>query len=171
MLKLEICSDDISLKIKEIAKEIDSRMRLENISHLDVVWILEGARYFAKDLIAQLKTPYTEHSIKISSYKNNVKQKKIPELIGNMCDVREKTVLLIDDILDTGDTAAFTKQMLENAGAKKVFTCFFLDKKNGISKSIIPDFKCFDIENFYVVGYGLDDNGKNRDLKAIYSKT
>ena len=52
-----------------------------------------------------------------------------------------------------------------------LFTCFFLDKKNGISKSIIPDFKCFDIENFYVVGYGLDDNGKNRDLKAIYSKT
>ena len=84
-------------------------------------------------------------------------------------DIRGKKVLLVDDILDTGMTMAGLKQALEGLGAKEIRTCVLLDKPSRRTAEIRADFAGFEIENKFVVGYGLDYAGEYRTFPEIWT--
>ncbi len=169
-LEIVIGPDSIKNRVKEVARAIDARLLSDGVKSISIVWLREGAKYIAADILQNIATPCDVHSIKISSYGADGKPDK-PRLIGDMCRIANSHVLLIDDILDTGATAKFAIDLLRHSGARKIYTCFLLDKDNGISKPVSADFVCFVVDNFFAVGYGLDSGGINRDLMGIFRKS
>ena len=132
-----------------------------------VVSVLSGAFIFTADLVRQLKKESVEiQFIKASSYKNATEASAL-SVSEISFSVKGKSVLLIDDILDTGNTLHFLKSKFEQE-AQKVWTCVLLDKPSRRQVNIQADFVGFTIENSFVVGYGLDFAGKYRNLKDIH---
>jgi hypoxanthine phosphoribosyltransferase len=133
--------------------------------------LLKGAFVFAADLIRALhragRRPRVEF-LQVSSYGLAKESSGNVKVIGGMPDsVAGETVLLVDDIQDTGRTIAFTKSLLEQHGAAKVWTCALLDKP---SRRVIGgdcDFTGFVIPDVFVVGYGIDYAERYRHLPYI----
>jgi hypoxanthine phosphoribosyltransferase len=138
---------------------------------LVVIGILKGSFMFLADLMRS----FHRHGVRpridfltLSSYGSDTVSSGTVEIIH---DIREgidgADVLLVDDILDTGRTLAFTKQMLLERGAKSVRSCVLLDKKAHRAVEFEADFKGFDIDDHFVVGYGLDYGNLYRELPHI----
>ena len=130
---------------------------------------LEGARYFANDLLKQVDIPFDTEYIKASSYSGvrstgNVVIDKQDSLKAR---IRGKNILLIDDIYDSGLTLSRLLYWLNECGAKSVRTCVLLEKQTTHTANIEIDFMGTTIENEFIIGYGLDYNGQYRDLPFI----
>jgi len=82
-------------------------------------------------------------------------------------EIEGRNVLLVDDILDTGSTLRSLMAELRRRGAREVKTCVFLDKPARRAVPLEPDFRCFEVENIFVVGYGLDFAGRYRNLPYV----
>lgn len=134
-----------------------------NDDTITVVVILTGALLFAADLIRYIDKKVDVKCIQCSSYFGGTKSSG-SVIIGEIGNIKDKNILLIDDILDTGLTITHTKELLYNKGAKKVKTCVLLDKQ---VSDIKADFTGFNIPNKFVVGYGLDYQGHYRNLPYI----
>jgi len=171
MDKILIAEQDIQQRVKALAHEINVFLEAKKIKKVSVIWIAEGAVFFAKDLVEYLNANVEIEifSIKISTYENAKKFWREPVLVGSIPDVESKDVLLIDDILDTGHTLTFAKNILVEQGAKNIFTCVFLNKKLECVKKINPDFFGFEIDDVFVYGYGLDKENTLRELRDLYS--
>lgn len=158
---------DIQKRVGELAAEISAWLEADADAPL-VLWLAEGALYFAADLTRNIKCdPLEICSLKVSSYGlANVPSGK-PVIIGALPDVRGRKVLLVDDILDTGRTLETVHRELAANGAGEIRTCFLLDKKTGKSKYLKPDYVGFEIENVFVFGYGLDYSERGRNFPDI----
>lgn len=158
---------DIQKRVGELAAEISAWLEADADAPL-VLWLAEGALYFAADLTRNIKCdPLEICSLKVSSYGlANVPSGK-PVIIGALPDVRGRKVLLVDDILDTGRTLKTVHRELAANGAGEIRTCFLLDKKTGKSKYLKPDYVGFEIENVFVFGYGLDYSERGRNFPDI----
>lgn len=136
-----------------------------------VVGLLKGSFMFAADLIRALDRhglrPYVEF-LQVSSYGLEKESSGKVKVIGGMPDtVAGRDVLLVDDIQDTGRTLAFTAELLRSHGARHVWSTALLDKP---SRRIVPfevDFIGFEIEDVFVVGYGIDYAERYRHLPYI----
>ncbi len=140
-------------------------------SDVTVVGLLKGSFMFAADLIRALDRhglrPYVEF-LQVSSYGLEQRSSGRVKVIGGMPDtVGGKDVLLIDDIQDTGRTLTFTADLLRENGAKRIWSVALLDKP---SRRVVPfevDFIGFEIEDVFVVGYGIDYAERYRHLPFI----
>ena len=136
-----------------------------------VVGLLKGSFMFAADLVRALDrhglAPYVEF-LQVSSYGLDTESSGRVKVIGGMPETAAgKDVLLIDDIQDTGRTLAFTADLLRSNGARKVWSAALLDKP---SRRVVPfdvDFIGFEIEDVFVVGYGIDYAERYRHLPFI----
>ncbi len=138
---------------------------------LTVVGLLKGAFVFTADLVRALdrvgRQPRVEF-LQVSSYGTGTESSGRVKVIGGMPDsVGGLNVLLVDDIQDTGRTLAFTRQMLLDHGAARVWTCALLDKPSRRVVDIQPDFTGFVIPDVFVVGYGIDWAERYRHLPYI----
>ena len=161
-------SDDIQKRIAELAAEMSDLLQNEKF---DILWLAEGAFYFAADLTRLL--PFQDiqiHSLKVSSYGAGKKSSENPLIIGDISKFRGRNVLIVDDIFDTGKTLEFVSNELKKIGAKKIMSCFLLNKKVEKLTDAKPDFVGFDIEDRFVFGYGLDSGGVNRNLPDIWAE-
>lgn len=165
-LKLLITEDDIKRKVKELADSIKREFKDEDIL---AVGILKGSFIFFADLVRELGQNVKVDFIVVSSYFDGMESSQniiFKKDLG--VDIRDKTVLLVDDIIDTGRTLKEIVNTLKERNPKNIKTCVLLDKKERREVDYNADFVGFEIPDKFVVGYGLDWAEEGRTLKNIY---
>lgn len=164
-LKTLISKQQIQTRVIQLAQEIEASF---NHQDLVVIGILKGAAVFCSDLIRQIKANTQLDFMVVSSYGNstnssgNVIIKKDLEL-----DVKNKNVLIIEDIIDTGITLKHLKTYFENFNCKDIKICTLLNKPSRRICDLKVDFIGFDIPDEFVVGYGIDYAENYRNLPYI----
>jgi hypoxanthine phosphoribosyltransferase len=160
-----ITEDEIQGRITALAEKLN-----EDLKGHDVLFfgILNGAFLFAADLFRQINFNAQISFIKLASYEGTGSSGKIKELIGWNEDMTGKTVVVIEDIIDTGNTMERIIGELTLRKAKDVKICTLLFKPEAYTRDIPIDYIGFEIPNNFVVGYGLDYDGYGRNLKSIY---
>ena len=160
-----LTDEEIQGRISALAEKIN-----EDLKGHDVLFfgILNGAFLFAADLFRQITLDAQISFIKLASYDGTSSTGKIKELIGWNEDITGKTVVVIEDIVDTGSTLERIIGELTLRKATEVRICTLLFKPEAYLKDIPIDYIGFEIPNSFVVGYGLDYDGYGRNLKSIY---
>lgn len=160
-------ADVIATRLEALASEI-AAARLEPLL---VVAILKGSFVFAADLIRALNRVGMEPEvdfITLSSYrKNRVSRGSVDILRDVEMDVQGRNVLLVDDVLDSGRTLAFAKDLLAARGARTIRTCVLLNKNTSRAVNVAADFRAFDCEDEFMVGYGMDVAHRYRELPYV----
>lgn len=148
---------ELGLRITADFKECDS---------LCLVPVMDGGMIFAADLMREIPLPLQILPIKASSYGNATTSSGIVKLpVGVPEGIGGSSILIIDDILDTGKTLETLQHILMDAGARRVRTCVLLRKES--SRHLLADYIGFEIPDRFVVGYGLDLAGAHRNLPDI----
>lgn len=160
-----ITRDEINREIESLGKTLDETYEGKEVVFLAV---LNGAFMFASDLMKAVDLNCEISFVKMSSYQGTSSTGKVDELIGLNTDIREKHVIILEDIVDTGHTIDKIISLLEGKGANSIGVCTLLYKPDAFQGRKKPDFVGFSIPNAFVVGYGLDYNEKGRNLDAIY---
>ncbi len=133
-----------------------------------VVGILKGSIIFYSDFIRHLEIPVTLDFMAVSSYGGgSVSSGKLRMKKDIETDVKGRDVVIVEDIIDSGFTLANLKALFLERGARSVYIVTLLNKRGRREYDIEPDYNCFDIENEFVVGYGLDYNEKYRNLPYV----
>ena len=159
--------DEASIKarIKEIAGLLNRRLEGKDILFLG---ILNGSFMVVSDLYREITLESTISFLKMSSYVGTESTGKITELIGLNEELEGKTVVVVEDIIDTGNTLNNIIKDLTSKGAESIIVVTLLFKPDAYSGEHKIDYSGFEIPNDFVVGYGLDYNGRGRNLPAIY---
>ncbi len=160
-----ISSDEIDKEIARLAAEISAEYSDDDPILLIT---LNGAVFFAVDLLKNLNIKCKITCVKISSYSGTESTGKINSLIGLNEDVEGKRVLILEDIVDTGRTYAHIHKVLMDAGAKDVRMATMTMKPEAYKGDIPVHYVGMEIPNKFVVGRGLDYDGYGRNLKDIY---
>jgi hypoxanthine phosphoribosyltransferase len=134
-----------------------------------VLSVMGGAAIFTGQLLPQLKFPLEFGAIEVTRYNNDIQGREITWRLAPRDNVRDRTVLVIDDILDEGVTLAAIRAKLAEMGARKVYAAVFADKDIGRSKPAHADFVGVTVPNRYVFGFGMDAYGLWRNLPEIYA--
>jgi len=117
----------------------------------------------------ELKLPHDLQAIQCSSYGANGTQRGELKIIGiEKLNIKDRDVLIVDDIYDTGHTLGALKEQLEKLSPRSLKTCVLLNKNDVAKVSTTPDYVLFDIADLFVVGYGLDYKEQYRGLSGIY---
>ena len=166
--KLKVLIDEETLKkrIKEVAKKIEKDYEGEEII---AVCILKGSLYFTVDLTKNINSnKIMIDFMRISSYGNDFKSSGNIKITKDLdVDISGKNVLVIEDIIDSGNTLFYLREELLKRNPKSFKICTLLDKKARRVKNIEPDYTCFDIEDKFVVGYGLDYKDFYRNIPYV----
>ena len=131
--------------------------------------ILNGAFMFASDLLKEITLDCRVSFVKIASYQGTQSTGKIKTLIGHEESLFNQDIIIIEDIVDTGISLQRTIDELRELGTKSVEAVSLFRKFPARDKKIDVKYVGFDIENEFVVGYGLDYDGLGRNLNAIYT--
>lgn len=160
-----VSEQDIKKRIKKLGAEIRAVYGDEEIT---VISIINGAILFTADLLRQIPNPVRLDCIRISSYRNETVSLGKPQLIHSLTlDIRNRHVLLIDDILDTGKTLSVVVGLIQKQTPASLRTCVLLDKRGRREVDFEADFVGFEIPDRFVVGYGLDFAERYRNLPCI----
>lgn len=165
-LNILINEEKLNNRIKEIAQDIENEYKNEEIV---LVCILKGAVYFMVDLSKNIKdVPVIIDFMKVSSYGNGTQTTGNVELkIDLSTNIENKNVIIVEDIIDSGYTLNYLYDYLKSKNPKTLKICVLLDKKERREKDIKVDYTGFEIENKFVVGYGLDYADKYRNLPYV----
>jgi len=158
-------SEEIQRKIQELGSRISKDYADKDLL---VVGVLKGAIFFMSDLLRSLKISVRMDFMHCTSSSSKGKGGNPVQM---MCDIKEdikgKHVLLVEDIVDSGVTLQYLKQMLIDRGPESLKVCVLLDKSERRKVEIEADYAGFRIPNKYVVGYGLDYQDRYRNLPYI----
>jgi hypoxanthine phosphoribosyltransferase len=160
-----ILNTDIQAKVTELAQRINTE--LKGKKPLFVV-VLNGAFIFASDLLKQVTIDCEIAFVKLSSYQGTQSSGVVQQIIGLDLDIKGRTIVVIEDIVDTGltlESFLATLQAMEPAEVK-VASCLL--KPEPFKSKFPVDYLCFSIPNEFVVGYGLDYDGLGRNSADIY---
>jgi hypoxanthine phosphoribosyltransferase len=155
----------IHRRLDDIAAQISSDYRDRDLS---VIAVLHGSLMFVADLIRRIPLPLKLDCLSVASYHGNAqtsgevvfKQITVPDVAG-------RDVLILDDILDSGYTLAAIRETLETAKPHSIRVCVLLSKKKQRARDVDADYVGFEIEDEFVVGYGLDFRERYRNLPYI----
>lgn len=155
---------EIEAGVKSLGRQIDVQFKVDL-----VLGVLTGSFIFVADLVRHLSPSVQIAFVNASSYGNEQKSIGCVEIAPwDAIDFVNKNVLIVDDILDTGNTLSLLSRKVREAGALALKTCVLLDKPSRRQTPIQADFVGFSIEDYFAVGYGLDFAGEYRALPAIY---
>ena len=165
MIKKLISEEELNQRIREIGEEITKEYGNED---LVLICILKGAVYFATKLSQGIKNENTVIDfMKVSSYSGTESTGKINVKLDLSENIENKNVIVIEDIVDTGLTLSYLFEYLKKRNPKTLKLCTLLDKKGRREKDINVDYVGFEIDNKFVVGYGLDYDEKYRNLHYV----
>jgi hypoxanthine phosphoribosyltransferase len=156
----------IAQRIAELAEEVNRDLAGKEVVFLG---ILNGAFLFAADLFRLINFPARISFVKLASYQGTSSSGSIKELIGWNEDIKNKTVVVIEDIIDTGNTLERIVDELVIRKAAEIKIAALLYKPHAYTRTIPLNYIGFEIPNDFVVGYGLDYDGFGRNLPSVYT--
>ena len=157
---------EIQQRVKAVAEKINKDLADKNPLFLAV---LNGSFIFAADLMRNITIPCEISFVKLASYQGTTSTGKIKEVIGLNEDLAGRTVVIVEDIVDTGLTM---KQMIESLGTRNpesIHICSLLVKPDKLKVSLNIEYVAMEIPNDFIVGYGLDYDQQGRQLRDIYT--
>ncbi|MGJ5817462.1 hypoxanthine phosphoribosyltransferase [Paludibaculum fermentans] len=163
--KVLFSEDQIRERIQEVAAQISQRYENGN---LRMIGVLKGSVFFLTALARALTIPVKVDFLAISSFSNHSSAPGVVRIAKDLDDsIEGEDVLLVEDIVDTGFTARYLLQNLAGRGPNSIALCTMLDRS---ARRIVPlqiDFRCFEIPDRFVIGYGLDYKQLYRNLNFI----
>ena len=164
--RTSITEAEIKERVKALAQQISKDMEGKNPLLLGV---LNGAFIFAADLIREITIPCEISFVKLASYQGTTSTGKIKEVLGINEDLSGRTVIILEDIVETGLTI---KQMMESLGTRNpasVHVCTLFFKPERLQEDLNLEYVAFRIPNDFILGYGLDYDQQGRGLKDLYT--
>ena len=160
-----IDKDKINQTVNKLAKQISIDLKDEEPVFLPV---LNGAFIFAADLLREIRLKCQVSFVKLNSYQGTVSTRDVKKIIGLPENLENKTVVIVEDIIDSGMTIGCLIQMLKEKNVKqiKIATLFF--KPDAFKESYPIDYIGMNVETDFIIGYGLDFDGYGRNLHEIY---
>lgn len=166
MFETSIPEAEIKSRVKALAEQISRDMEGRNPLLLAV---LNGSFIFAADLMREMTIPCEISFVKLASYEGTTSTGKIKEVIGINEDLTNRTVIIVEDIVESGLTM---KRMIESLGTRNpesVHICTLLLKPERLKTQLDIEYVAFKIPNDFILGYGLDYDQQGRNLKDIYT--
>ncbi len=164
-LKPIFSASQINEKVRQLGTIISKDYR--NLDPI-LIGVLNGSCMFLSDLARSIKINHEIDFIKISSYPKGRTAREISLINDLSTDISERAVIIVEDIIDTGKSLAYLKKYLGRHKPKSLKTCTLIDKKERREIGISADYKVFDVDGGFLVGYGMDYNGWGRNLNGIY---
>ena len=162
-----VCSEqEVGRAVERVAAEVAARLADANPLVLSV---MGGAVVFTGRLLPLLYFPLELDYLHVTRYDGKTRGSQVRWQAGPRTDIRGRTLLVVDDILDEGETLAAVREKLLAGGAAAFFSAVFADKDIGRAKPIRADFVGVRVPDRYVFGFGMDVNEYWRNLPAIYA--
>ncbi|MCL5774063.1 MAG: hypoxanthine phosphoribosyltransferase [Firmicutes bacterium] len=160
-----LSAEDIENRIKELAEKISSDYKGKE---LVLISVLKGSMFFTADLIRHISIPVILDFIAISSYGEATETSGVARIIKDLEEnIENRHILIVEDIVDTGLTLGYLMRTLKLKNPASIKVCTLLDKPVRRILEVPIDYKGFEIEDKFVVGYGLDFLGKYRHMHFI----
>ena len=164
--RVSLSETEIKQRVKSLAEEMSRDLEGKNPLFLAV---LNGSFIFAADLIREMTIPCEISFVKLASYQGTTSTGKIQEVLGINEDLSGRHVIIVEDIVESGQTM---KRMIESLGTRnpasiRICTLFF--KPDKLQEELTLDYVAFRIPDDFIVGYGLDYDHQGRELKDIYT--
>lgn len=161
-----ISEAEIKARVKELADRLNKDLADKNPLFLAV---LNGSFIFAADLLREIAVPCEISFVKLASYQGVTSTGKVREVLGINEDLEGRTIVIVEDIVDTGRTM---KRMIESLGTRhpaSIHICTLFVKPDKLEEPLDIEYAAFSIPNDFIVGYGLDYDQQGRNLKEIYT--
>ena len=157
--------NDILKGVKNVAEHIKLDLREKDPLF---VCVLNGAFMFASDLMKQLDFPCELCFVRLKSYEGTKSEGKVKEIFGLIEDIKNRHVVILEDIIDTGHTMHGLMEELSKKEPASLRIATLLFKPEALLLAVKPDYVAIEIPNDFIVGYGLDYEGHGRNLRSIY---
>lgn len=165
LTRVNLTAEQIQTRIAEMAAEIDRDYAGRNLL---LVGVLKGAVMMMADLARALHIPVEMDWMAVSSYGNGTKSSGVVRILKDLdCDITDRHVLIVEDIIDSGLTLSWIRANLESRSPASVEICTLLRKPDAAKVVIDCRWVGFDIPNDFVVGYGLDFDERYRNLRVV----
>ena len=164
--RISIPEVEIRQRVKALAEKMSKDLAGKNPLFLSV---LNGSFVFTADLMREMTIPCEVSFVKLASYQGTTSTGKIHEVIGINEDLAGRTVVIVEDIVESGTTM---KRMIEQLGTRhpeSVQICTLFFKPDRLKEPLTLDYVAFEIPNDFIVGYGLDYDQAGRGLKDVYT--
>lgn len=163
--ELFIEQSQIEGAIKNVARQINDELEGRNPIFLA---ILNGAFMFASELMKEVSVPSEITFVRLASYQGTHTTNKVQEVLGLNESIEGRTVVIVEDIVDTGNTMVALLEELKKHNPREVRIATLLLKPDSLKQPLKIDYTALEIPNDFIVGYGLDYDGYGRNLKDIY---
>jgi len=164
VLRVLLSEDEIREKVRELGGKITADYKNSNLM---LVTVLKGAVVFLADLMRQIDVPAEIDFMVVSSYGSGVKSSGVVKIVKDLdVPLAGKDILIVEDILDSGLTLSYIKELLESRGPRSIRIATLLDKPRR-KVDLQADYIGFSVPDEFVIGYGLDYDEKYRNLPYI----
>jgi hypoxanthine phosphoribosyltransferase len=165
VLRVLLSEDEIREKVRELGGKITADYKNSNLM---LVTVLKGAVVFLADLMRQIDVPAEIDFMVVSSYGSGVKSSGVVKIVKDLdVPLAGKDILIVEDILDSGLTLSYIKELLESRGPRSIRIATLLDKPSRRKVDLQADYIGFSVPDEFVVGYGLDYANYYRNLPYI----
>ena len=165
VLRVLLSEDEIREKVRELGGKITADYKNSNLM---LVTVLKGAVVFLADLMRQIDVPAEIDFMVVSSYGSGVKSSGVVKIVKDLdVPLAGKDILIVEDILDSGLTLSYIKELLESRGPRSIRIAPLLDKPSRRKVDLQADYIGFSVPDEFVIGYGLDYDEKYRNLPYI----
>lgn len=165
---VSIPEEKIKARVAEIAAQISHDLEGKRPLFLAV---LNGSFVFAADLLRGIDTPCEISFVRMASYEGTSSTGDVKQLIGLKEDIKDRTVVIVEDIIDSGLTMVHLLDLLKERRPADIKIATLLVKPSNLKVNLDIPYCCFEIPNDFIVGYGLDYDGEGRNLPSIYTVT
>lgn len=164
-VRVLLSEEEVDARIKEIGQQISKDYEGKQV-HL--VCVLKGGSFFMCELAKRITVPVSLDFMSVSSYGSDTKSSGVVKIVKDLDEsVKDKDVLVVEDIVDSGRTLSYLMELLRDRGPRSLHLCTLLDKPERRVVDVNVDYTGFSIPDEFVVGYGLDYDQRYRNLPYI----
>ena len=165
-IRVLISEEEVAKRIKEVAQQIVADYEGRP---LHLICILKGGVFFTCELAKRITLPLSLDFMSVSSYGSGTKSSGVVKIVKDLDEpIEGKDVLIVEDIIDSGNTLSYLIEVLKQRNPKSIELCTLLDKpERRVKKQVQVKYTCFTVPDEFIVGYGLDYDQKYRNLPYI----